>query len=132
MYLVRWRFEYKDSPVKYGMWSNPGPKNDSATKAWCHNKEGLVLACVEAKHIETRETKIIVACDGHDFVNFKWVAAAFLNPLGLKGSITPLTRLLGLCLVTSDFEYNVYHDGTIEKKERTAEEKQVNYATFGR
>jgi hypothetical protein len=132
MYLVRWRYEWPDKPSKYGMWSNPGPKNDLATKAWFHNKEGLTLAAIEAKNIETKEIKIIVACDGHDFVNFKWLAAASLNPIGLKGSVTPLTRLLGLTLVTREYDYNVYHNGIVEKKARDPEEMKINYATFGR
>lgn len=114
------------------MWSSPGPKGDNATKAWCNNKEGLTLAAVEAKNIETKETKIIVACDGHDFVNFEWMNVASLNPIGLKGSVIPLTRLIGLTLVTRDSKYKVFHNGTVEKTERSEDEKKINFATFGR
>lgn len=132
MYKLRWRFEWPDRPAKYGMWSSPGPKGDDTTKAWCNNKEGLTLAAIEAKHVETKETKIIVACDGYDFINFEWMAAAYMNPMGIRGSITPLTRLLGICLVTREFRFEVFHDGILRKTERTQEEKNINYATFGR
>lgn len=133
MYLVRWRFEWNDRPAKYGMWSNPGDPKDLTTKAWCNNHEGLKLAGIEIKNMQTREIKLAVYCDGHDFVNFQWVNLAKTDLFGIKGNVTPFTHLVGLTLITRNHRFTVYHDSDkILLEDRTEDDKRINFATFGK
>lgn len=130
-FYVRWRFEYLDGkPPKYGMWSRPADKNDTANQAWCHNKN-VARAIIEGKDIRTKEVVSLVECRGDDFINFQWNAVARLN-LGsnIGREYTPLTKLSGLKLVTRYKVFDVYETGEVVESVR--EEDHYNYATFGR
>lgn len=132
-YWLRWRFEYGDGkPAKYGMWSNPGPANDLTTKAWNHNRGVVKMAIVEGKDLETKQTVALAACSGEDFVNFEWMAVAFVNPFNVKTGTTPRTKLAGLKLKTRYHEHRVDEGGNVETVARTPEDMNYNYATFGR
>ena len=129
---LRWRFEFNNGRApKYGMWSNPGPTEDLATKAWCVNKEGLARAIIEGKNIVTRECSVLYEVPGWDYCNFGWVAAA-ICPTFIKGEIKPLTQLVGLCLTTRNHIITVFEDGSFQKKERPPEDQAFHYAGYGR
>jgi hypothetical protein len=126
-YKLRWRFDFAQKPAKYGMWDKPGETKE--TQAWCQNGEGLIRAAVEGKDPVTKEEVILAQCDGHDFVNFQWMAAAKVNPF-FKGTAKTSHFLLGLKLTTREKAFEVFPDGMVNKKDRT--DKNINYATFGR
>lgn len=113
--LYRWRFDFPDKEPKFGGW------NDPDVEAWNINKTGLARASIEILREEGPKT--VVECDGHEFVNFKWVA--------VKGFATPF-QIIGLTLVGRDNEITVYTDGRHEDKQRTDEDKTYHYAGFGR
>lgn len=133
LFWLRWRFDYGDGkPTKVGMWSDPGPEGDTATKAWCHNRGAVARAIIEGKNLATKEIMALAECPGVDFVNFEWMAAASVNPFRLDKGYTPLTRLQGLKLKTRDRELRVYEDGRVEDSDRQQEDLSFHYATFGR
>lgn len=130
LYDMRWRFDYANGIVKYGKWSSPG--NRPEHQAWCQNREGLLRASVEGKNrFNPEDHRPLAECDGHDFVNFQWVAQA-LCPASLKGLGQPAHQLMGMKLVTRDNEYWCFPDGTIDCKDRPESDKSFHYATFGR
>lgn len=93
-----------------------------------HNHDRKLFACIEAKNMQTYEIRRVVECDGQDFVNFKWDAVA----TGGFGSAAANHTLRGLRLVTRDEEIAVRPDGSIERFERSEEDKRYHYETFGR
>jgi hypothetical protein len=124
---LRWRFDFFGRPSKYGQWNRPGTTPE--TQAWCQNKEGLVRASIEGKNMVTKEIETLAECDGHDFVNFQWMAAAKMKPF-FKGTANVAHFLVGLKIITRDSAVEVYPNGEVRKNERT--EKNVQYATFGK
>jgi len=131
LWMVRWRFDFAAKPTKYGLWGRPGETKE--VQAWCNNGEGLLRASIEGKQIVTREQKLFAECDGHSFVNFKWIAAAGM-PAFAKGygEAQLRSRIVGLTLVVRDNEIHVYDTGQIIVSDRTEEDKNYHYATFGR
>ena len=109
-YLLRWRFEYLDR-VKYGMWSNSGTRPED--QAWAQDKTGLVKAKIEAKDVATRQITTIAECSGDQYVNFQWIATATIQPFSINGSTTPITRIVGLRLITKDEKQEVYANGAM-------------------
>ena len=95
-WLLRWRFEYTDGHVKYGQWNRHG--DFAEDQAWRQSKENLLYACIEGKEFHTRGLKIFHRCAGQDFVNFNWRATASV-PARVKGSVTPIPRIVGLMLI---------------------------------
>jgi hypothetical protein len=129
-YDIRWRFDFANRPSKYGKWSSPG--NSPELKAHLQMREGLVRACVEGKNRnDPSDVRALAQCDGHDFVNFKWMALASM-PGNFRGTVKPVHRLQGMQLVTREFNYFVFPDGSVKKKPRLEGEKKINYAIFGR
>lgn len=129
-YDLRWRFDFNGNrPAVYGKWSAPG--STPQVQAWNKNREGLVLASIEAREVGTNREFKILSVDGHDFVNFQWVAVAMV-PYTLAGKVQPRHALAGLKIVARDVEYVVFADGTGEKRIRPEAEKTINFATFGR
>ena len=128
-FLLRWKFIYSDGSSKAGLWSNSGPKNDLTSKAWCNNREGLKNALIEAKNNDTRETSVVAECSGQDFQNFQWLALASVQPFGIKGAVTPLTRVGGLKLITRHEEISVFDNGSGKKEPNT--KQNINFATYG-
>ena len=125
---MRWRFDFAGRPSIYGKWSSP------SVTAHDKNKEGLVRAAVEGKDRVTGEIKALAECDGHDFVNFQWLATANVpRPMGKwEGDVKPVHRLMGMKLVTRNFQFFVMPDGDVVLQQRTEAEKKMNFATFGR
>lgn len=127
---MRWRFDFAGRPSVYGKWSSP------TITAWDKQKEGVVRAVVEGKNRADGEVKVLAECDGHDFVNFKWMvlAATTIKMTGkVMGPIPPpIHGLVGMQLVTREWDYRVFPSGKVERAPRDAAERQINYATFGR
>ena len=126
LYLLRWRFDFADRPSRMGMWSQSGTRDED--KASFVNTTGLVRACIEGKDIATREVKALAECDGHDYVVFKW-NAAFISTGSFAAGQHVLT---GLKLVTRDLELDVFPSGDVKISARLEDEKNFNYAAFGR
>lgn len=124
LYLLRWRFDYADRASVFGMWNSPH------ISAWDKNREGVVRASIEAKDVATREVRTVVACDGHEFRNFQWLAVAAVGPF--RGSVTPATHNIGLKLLTRDEEIAILVNGKGARRLLTEDEKNINFATFGR
>jgi hypothetical protein len=116
------------------MWGHPGPKNDDSTKAWCHNKSGVVKASIEGKDLNTQRIITLAECDGCDFVNFEWMVNSSLPGMLAPGfgSLKPRSRIVGLTLVTREWRINIVDTGEFNRSDRTPEEKRMNLATFGR
>lgn len=124
---LRWRFDFSGRPAKYGQWDKPGETPE--TQAWCQNKEGLVRASIEGKDVVTKELVTVAECDGWDFVNFQWMAAAIVKPF-FRGTANAAHFLTGLKLITREKAFEAYPTGEMRLIDRT--EKNINYATFGR
>ena len=127
-YMVRWRYDFADKPTRYGYWSRPGVGVEGS--AWCANGPGLIRAAVEGKDANGGAIRTLHEVDGHDFCNFQWMAAA-LYGVGGGDQVCP-SKLLGMKLVSRDFEYWVFSTGLVHKEPRTAEDKSFHYATYGR
>lgn len=121
MFLLRWGFEYLNGTRKTGMWSNPGHRDDLATKAWCHNKN-VRYAFIEAKNVQTREVKEVVRCDGQKFRNFQWIAVRHL--------FSGATKQVGISLLSSDESVDVLANGTA--KRGPVRNENINFATYGK
>lgn len=129
-YRLRWRFDYANGSTKFGIWDNPGTTDHD--KAWNKTK-GIVRASIEAKEIATSKIGTIIECKGSAFRNFQWVAAARVpKAIGLKGSITPPTQLVGIKLLTENDEYCVLGTGELKKRPLTDAEKSIQFAAYGK
>lgn len=130
-YLLRWRFDFADGITRYGMWSDPG--NISENGAWRQTRAGLRLirAAIEAKDFNTRTIQVMAECDGHDYMNFEWIALARINPF-MKGSCTPNSSINGLSLVTRQEIIRVLCDGQIIKEPLPLSHQKINFSTFGK
>ncbi|CAB4170002.1 hypothetical protein UFOVP901_26 [uncultured Caudovirales phage] len=126
LYLLRWRFDFADRPSRIGMWSQSGTRDED--KASFVNTTGLVRASIEGKDVVTREVKALAECDGHDYVVFKW-NAAFISTGSFAAGQHVLT---GLKLVTRDLELDVFPSGDVKISARLEDEKNFNYAAFGK
>lgn len=131
-YLLRWRFDFTSGASRFGMWSQPGDVEKSG--AWRQTKVGLFVAraMIEGKHFIKRTTHVLAECSGEDYCTFQWMALAHLAPLGLRGSVTPLTRLNGLSLVTREEIIEVTTDGRVNRMPRPDAHKRVGFATYGK
>lgn len=100
------------------------------------DKTNLRSASIEVKEALTTKRYILVECDGHDFVNFSWVAG---SPVGtaLNGSLkqerTLRSQIVGLTLVTRDLKVTALIDGSYPQiVPRSDGEKSMNLAGFGK
>lgn len=122
-FRLRWRFDFANRPARYGQWSRPASRKEDM--AAFRLAEGLVRASIEIEDVYTNETTAAVECDGWDYVNFKWVSAAF-------GYQATFQRVVGLMLVTRNLETTVMTDGQILCRPRDESDKTYHYATFGK
>jgi hypothetical protein len=132
-YRIRWRYDWTNRAPKMGMWSLT-TKNE-IDQAWNKNKEGLLWASVEGKPLTGGEPVTLVQCMGQDFCFFQWIAMASMPALGVltqKKPFTPITRLVGIKVVTRYEVVSVYDTGHIFREPRTKEDMSYNYAAFGK
>lgn len=131
-YLLRWRFDYINSPSRVGMWSQPG--NIDQAGAWKQNGAGLHIcrAMVEGKHAQNRTTEVLAEVPGQDFVMFQWLALARVNAFGLSGSVVPRTVLGGLQIVTREEIITVMINGLVKREFRSDDHKTLALATYGK
>jgi len=127
-YKLRWGYEYKDGRIKRGLWNNPG--RSEIDKAWANNIN-VAYAFIERRDDHTAETKIIVRCPAHEFMNFQWNCAA-LTPsiMTIKGGVTPLTAINGLTMLTTNKAVDCFVDGSI--KFSNPRHLETNFKTFGK
>lgn len=129
-YDLRWRFDYAGRKSKWGMWNNPGEREEDM--AYRQNKEGLVRVAIEGKHRRTFDIVTLAECDGWDYVNTEWMAACLAAAFFTTERAPSQHYLVGLKIKTRDHELQVYPTGAVNKVPRTAEDKNYHYATFGR
>ena len=125
---LRCRFDFADGrPPWFSQWNKSGPNNSDM--ACYQNKNGLVRASIEGKHIQTREFRVFAECDGHDFCNFEWLAAV-AAPLGTVGKLQGTN--IGLVLVMRNVRCTVEMNGETRLDQRSEAEKKVHLAGYGR
>lgn len=126
MFLLRWRFDFSNhKPTRTGQWGIAHSHEPSKMAAFV-NKEHLTRACVEGMNQETGQILIMAECDGHEYVNFKWLAEVRHNDCGTTSAIT------GLMLVTREQQISVSGTGQIHVEQRPDEDKTFHYEGFGR
>lgn len=112
---LRWHFDWKTRPSKYGAWTDPG-ECDSTT-AWKQPKDGLVRAAIIGRRRFTREIFTLSECDGHEFIEFRWIAAV---PLPMRGISGPAMKhhgsIQGMSLVTADEKLHAYVNGSVVRE----------------
>lgn len=121
---LRWRFDWLNRPTKYGAWTDPGAPNDVGTKAWMQPKEHIVRAAIEAKHRRTRKISILAECDGHEFIEFRWISAA---PIPTGGTFKIYGAIQGMTLVTPSEKIHAYINGNVIREPNT-ERKVLSHA----
>lgn len=126
-YDLRWRYDFIDGRVKYGKWSSPG--NCKESQAWSNNGEGLLYASVEGKHVGSGIISKLVTVDGSKFMNFQWIAACVSQS---TSNSPPIHILIGMKLISSDWEYAVTADGKVKQTNISPSNSSINFATFGR
>lgn len=127
-YRLRWRYDFADGKTRWGIWNDSGAK--AADSAWANNREGLIRASIESESQTTWAVETVVECDGHDFVEFRWLAAAAISPLGFSGSVTIPGAIVGLELITREKRASAIVNGKLLIRERTAEEKASNLEQY--
>ena len=128
--LVTWRFDFgNDKPMKMGMWSMPATRqSDMAAYV---NKEGLVRASIQAKDFISRKVYTMAEVDGHDFVNFEWIAQGSIPGPGFRRTSLQ-GQVIGIRLRARDCMYECFADGRVIKKIRPEADKSFHYAGFGK
>lgn len=129
-YMVRWRFDFLDKPTKVGFWGRPGDQKTGEGMAAFANGSGMVRAAIEGKDCGGGAIRTLVEVDGHDFCNFQWMAAA-KYALGGGHQVLPV-KLLGMKLVSREYEYWAFATGLVHREPRTEQDKSYHYATYGR
>lgn len=139
-YRVRWRFDFHGKPSRTGIWNNSGGKQEQSfgSSAWCVNKDGLARASIEgelcsAEGSWTGKIVTLCECDGWDFVNFAWMAstpAPFM--LGELTAMELSAEVTGLMLETREIMHQIRVDGTKRLVVKTAADKAINLAGFGK
>lgn len=129
-YMVRWRFDFAKRPSAVGFWGRPGDQKTGEGLAAFANKEGLIRASIEGKDMNGGAIKTLIEVDGHDFCNFQWMAAA-KYALGGGHQVCPM-KLLGMKLISREFEYWAFPTGLVHREPRPEEDKNYHYATYGR
>lgn len=125
---VRWHFDYAGRAAKFGAWTDPG--NCDSTTAWKQTKNGLVRAAIVARDRMTRKIYTIAECDGHEFVEFRWISCASLpmTPRSLAGQTVKFVGSInGMTLVTPKEKVHVYVNGQVVR-EANAEPAIVSHA----
>lgn len=120
---LRWRFDFAGRAARYGGWSRPASRQEDM--AAFRMAEGLVRASIEIQDVTTDDVQTAVECDGHDYVNFKWISAAYGVSAGVQ-------RVVGLMMVTRNYETSVMTDGQVFCRPRDEDDKKFHYATFGK
>lgn len=117
---VRWHFDYAGRPPKWGAWTDPG--NCASTTAWTQPKDGLVRAAIIARDRLTRKVYTIAECDGHEFIEFRWIAAAPMpmTPRALAGQAAKfIGSIQGMSLVTPKEKLHAYVNGQVVREPNT-------------
>lgn len=119
---LRWRFHYaNDRAPAACAWDSAREGEASFT-----TKDQLRCAAIETMD-HMGHMRRIAECDGHDFINFEWIAQ---ERRGLDGARR--TCLVGIKMRTRDMVTDVYKDGEIFARPMSTDDKKIHYAGFGR
>lgn len=131
---IRWRFEYSNGKAaKYGFWTRDSDQKDIKEMASFQPREGLSRVIIERKCKETKKIDTPVHCIGQDYCLFKWVRVARFGFGSIQGVQKLNSQLVGLTLVTRDFEATVLIDGSpVQIEARTKADKNFHYEAYGR
>ena len=122
MYLLRWRLIYKSGKEKMGRWGKEADPEDLENMAWRQTKAGLSKALIEGKNPLTRETTVLVECDGPDFCMFQWVGkVAFKGP----GAYRPF--IIGLQINCRSEVVKVLNSGEIIHEAKPLPDKHFHF-----
>jgi len=126
-YRLRWRFDFLDGKVRYGIWDGAGDRLDDM--AAVVNKTGLARAVIEGEaHHDGYGIKPLFECDGHMYAMARWRAAAPL-PIFPKGSYKSPGKVIGLqFLLANGYKVTVYKDG--QTKTELMDEYEKRFANF--
>jgi len=118
MFRLRWRFDFSQHKLtRYGRWNGGSQKPEEMA---CNvNKIGLVRACVEGEKVARWDHRILAEVDGHNFVSFAWEAVAGLPVIGMIGTCTVESQVVGLSIITRDKKISVYIDGRVKTTDLT-------------
>lgn len=115
-YEIRWRLEYLNKRVSYGMWTNPADEKDVSNQASAQDRTGLIYACIEVKNFSNRRSKVIVRCPMADYIQHRWIAFSPSPTISLEGAVVLPKVIQGMTLVTRDEKVHVFVDGTIKRE----------------
>jgi hypothetical protein len=119
-YRLRWRFDFANRPSRYGVWNGASPhKSDMAAFV---PKDGLVRAAVEGIKVARNVNVILAEVDGHNFASFAWDAAVGLPSIGLQGSFSRESTIVGLSILSRTEKITVYIDGKVKRRPLTGHE----------
>ena len=109
LFSLRCVLTYADGKIWRGMWDKSGTAlSDMAVG---QPKEGLSLASIEAKNLETRAVSEVVSCEADKFEKFQWLAVA-RAPSTIRGSYTVQGIVAGLTIQTKKERVTAFVDGT--------------------
>lgn len=131
---IRWRFEYHDgTAAKYGFWTKDSDQRNVKEMASFQKREGLSRVLIERKCKETKRIDTPVHCIGQDYCLFKWVRVARFGFGSIQGTKKLSSQLVGLTLVTREFEATVLVDGSpVQIEPRSENDKNFHYEGYGR
>lgn len=128
--LVTWRFDFNDNkPSRIGMWNLPATRQSDM--AAFINKDGLTRASIQAKDFASRKVYTMAEVDGHDFINFEWIAQGAVPGPGFR-RMSMQGSIVGIRLRSRDWLYECFTDGRVVKKPRPDVDKVFNYVGFGK
>ena len=109
-HVLRWRFDYRYKQPKWGMWQNPGDRNDLSAKAFAQDITGAHKASIEGRNRKTQKVECLAFCDIENFLRFEWVS---INPIPFGQNCLVKPNVVGLAIVTKDGRKGTaYIDGT--------------------
>ncbi len=129
IYRLRWVFHFSDKRAIRGVWN--GATHAISDMAAFVNKTGLTKACIERELGNTGQVDVALEIDGHAYASCQWVCAgkipAFLTSINtIKQKVTG--SVIGIAMLTNDYKYSVFVDGTSKVDKLTEAEKQFKIA----
>lgn len=124
-YRLRWHLQFVDRPAKIGKWNNVGaPEGELAMIG----KSGLARFLVEAEHIETFATVVLIDVHGQDYAFAQWAMHVRSPSIGLSGAVhlkTPAVN--GLSIWTNDEKITAFIDGSVTRRPLTEAERRFDF-----
>ena len=112
---LRWRLTYQKRLPRLGEW-NDGNAPMERMSAYAP-KDGIREAIIEAR-LPDGSIKPVIRCEGHEWEAFQVLAAASV-PMFSRGTVTPVTKIIGMILYTGQKKAFILRDGRSWKEQRT-------------